>query len=178
MSVPVEPAHLLNPDPEVIVKLIDRVVNRPWPEDPALFDAYFTGIGCTPGPGFEHPDDLPESTRGTLLMPGVPIEHGLWGALDGRLFTLGFFFYPGMQGSRALSDIGYRAVQDRLSTLYGDPSDETAQGDGNRSALWTVHGTSVSLYAHVNLAPALQLGLEHAELTAAHDQRFIDKRGY
>jgi hypothetical protein len=178
MSLPIEPAQLLNPDPEVIAELTDKVVNQPWPEDPEQLGAYFRGIDCAPGPALENQDDLPESTGGVLLMPGVPMEHGSWGAFGGRLFTLGFFFYPGVHGSCALSEAGYHPVRDRLSTLYGSPSDESAQGDGNRSALWTARDTSIELYAHVILAPVLQLGLSHCGLTAAHDQLVMARRGY
>lgn len=170
--------QLLNPDPGVIVKLVDTVVSTPWPEDPSQFDTYFANIGCTPGPLFEHKDDLPESSHGALLMPEVPMENGSWGSLAGKLFNLGFFFYPGTQDSRVLAGPAFEAIRDRITNVYGKATDETEQGQGNQSALWEVDETSVKLYAHVNLAPVLQLGLSHRDLTRLHDKLFIEKRGY
>lgn len=169
---------LLNPDPGVIVRLIDTVVSTPWPEDPNQFDAYFASIGCTPGPLFEHKDDLPESSHGALLMPEVSMEDGSWASLAGKLYDLGFFFYPGTQHSRVLAGPAFETIRERLTDAYGKATDETDHGQGNRSASWEVKETSIDLYAHVNLAPVLQLGLSHRDLSRLHDKLFIEKRGY
>jgi hypothetical protein len=168
----------LDPHPDVILSLIKKVVSRRWPEDPDQFNAYFETIGCTPGPLFEHHDDLPDSSHGSLLMPGVSMEGGSWAALAGKLHSLGFFFYPGKQDSRVLAGPAFDIVRDRLTNVFGKATDETDQSEGNRSALWEVNETSIDLYSHVNLAPTLQLGLSHRELTLLHEKLIIEKRGY
>ncbi|MHA7181336.1 hypothetical protein ACX80J_14625 [Arthrobacter sp. MDB2-24] len=168
----------LDPPPDQILNLINTVVSARWPEDPDQFNAHFATIGCVPGPLFKHQDDLPNSSRGSLLMPGVPMEGGSWAALAGKLHFLGFFFYPGTQDSHVLAGTAFDIVRDRLTNIYGKAADETDQSEGNRSALWEVNETSIELYAHVNLAPMLQLGLSHRELTLLHEKLIIEKRGY
>lgn len=64
----------LDPDPSVILGLINKVVGGRWPEDPDQFTAYFETIDCAPGPLLEHQDDLADSSGGSLLMLGVPIH--------------------------------------------------------------------------------------------------------
>ncbi|RJT79169.1 hypothetical protein D6T63_11155 [Arthrobacter cheniae] len=168
----------LDPDPSVILSLINKVVRGRWPEDPDQFNAYFATIGCTPGLLFEHQDDLPDSFRGSLLVPGVSMDNGSWAALAGKLHFLGFFFYPGTQDSRVLAGLAFDVVRASVTDAYGKATDESDQGEGNRSALWEVNETSIELYAHVNLAPMLQLGLSNRELAVFPDTLITDKRGY
>ncbi|MBE0010146.1 MULTISPECIES: hypothetical protein [unclassified Arthrobacter] len=177
MSVPTEQTHLLDPDPSVVADLIEKVVGQPWPEHKDQFNAYFKRIGCTPGQALKHEEDLPESMSGVLFMPVAGMESGSWCALDGKLFSLNFMFYPGMLEERAASDVGGRLVYERLNSAYG-VTDRIPQGDGNWSAAWTVRETSIDLHAHVNQAPMMQLGLSHSALTAIHDKQYIDRRGY
>ena len=106
------------------------------------------------------------------------MEGGSWTALAGKLHSLGFFFYPGTQDSRVLAGPAFDIVRDRLTNVFGKATDETDQSEGNRSALWEVNETSIDLYSHVNLAPTLQLGLSHRELTLLHEKLVIEKRGY
>lgn len=106
------------------------------------------------------------------------MEGGSWAALAGKLHFLGFFFYPGTQDSHVLAGTAFDIVRDRLTNIHGKITDETDQSEGNRSALWEVNETSIALYAHVNLAPMLQLGLSHRELTLLHEKLIIEKRGY
>jgi hypothetical protein len=164
----------LDPDPSVILSLINKVFRGRWPEDPDQFNAYFATIGCTPRPLFEHLDDLPNSSRGSLLMAGVSMDNGSWTAPAGKLHFLGFFFYPGTQASRVLAGLASDVVRAGLTDAYGKATDESDQGEGNRTALREVNETSIELYAHVDLAPILQLGLSNRE----HDKLLIDKRGH
>ncbi len=106
------------------------------------------------------------------------MEGGSWATLAGKLHSLGFFFYPGTQGSRIVAGLAFDIVQDRLTNVYGKAADEKGHSEGNRSALWEVNETSIELYAHINLAPVLQLGLSHRDLTLLHDKLIIEKRGY
>lgn len=168
----------LDPHPDVILRLINKVVSGRWPEDPDQFNAYFETIDCAPGPVGKHQDDLPDTARGSLLMPEVSMEGGSWEALAGKLHFLGFFFYPGSLDSRVLAGSAFEIVRDRLTDIYGKATDESDQSEGNRSALWEVNETSIELYAHVNLAPMLQLGLSHQQLTLLHEKLVIEKRGY
>lgn len=168
----------LDPHPDVVLSLINKVVSAPWPEDSDQFDAYFATIGCVPGPSAEHQDDLPVSSRGSLLMPGVSMEDGSWAALAGKLSSLGFFFYPGTRDSHVLAGPAFDIVRDRLADLYGRATDATDHSEGNRSALWEVNDTSIELYAHVTLAPMLQLGLSHRGLNLLHEKLITEKRGY
>lgn len=168
----------LDPHPDVILSLINKVVSGPWPEDPDQFNAYFETIDCAPGPLNEHQDDLPDSSRGSLLMPGISMEGGSWEALAGKLHFLGFFFYPGTLDLRVLAGSAFDIVRNRLTNVYGKATDETDQSEGNRSALWEVNETSIELYAHTNFAPMLQLGLSHQQLTLLHEKLIIEKHGY
>lgn len=75
----------LDPHPDVILGLINRVVSGRWPQDPDQFNAHFETIDCTPGPMSERQDDMLDSSRGSLLMPGVLMEGGSWATLAGKL---------------------------------------------------------------------------------------------
>ncbi|MCC9145167.1 MULTISPECIES: hypothetical protein [unclassified Arthrobacter] len=152
---------LLDPNPDFIVELVGKVVGQTWPEDPGGLGEYLAGIGCMPLP--PRPGDLVEpSTEGNLTMPGIEMENGSWAALKGRLFSLNFFFYPGPQVLP-----GYEDVRQGLIDAYGVPLEETRQG--NRSAVWCVGETMIELYGHVTVAPVLQLGPGHRELSRVYN---------
>lgn len=168
MSVPATSAVPLDPNPDLIVELVGRVVGRTWPEYPEGLVEYLAGIGCVPGE--PRPAELVESMEGGLTMPGLKLENGSWAAFRGRLFSLNFFFYP---GPHALA--GYEAVRQGLIGAYGAPSEET--GHENRSVVWCVGETGIELYGHVTVAPVLQLGLSHRELSRTYNGLIASVRG-
>ena len=154
----------LDPHPDEVAALVAKVVSAPWPNDRQQSAAYLTGLGCTAHAALpRREDDLPEEERGLLQMPGS--ETGTWAAVDGLLDGLNFFFYPGQHGAQALT--GFDAVSRRLHAAYGPPADEGGYPSGHRYAVWLVGETSIQLYAHVEQAPMLQLGLEHRTHTSS-----------
>ena len=169
MSEPVD-VKLLDPDPDVVVGLIGKVLAATWPEALDQFTAYFAGLGCGPGEALDWEIDVPGSTHGALTMPGIQMQNGSWAALHGKLFSLNFFFFPGKHGSRALSEAGFEAVRQRLIAAYGSPADEGLDRNGNRSAFWEVRESSIELYGHVTLAPALQVGLGRRSVESAYNE--------
>ena len=163
-------AEVLDPDPGVIVGLIAAVLDGSWPDAPDQFTAYFAGLGCVPGEALDSEINVPESSHGVLTMPGIQMQNGSWAALHGKLFSLNFFFFPGRHGSHALSEIGFEAVLARLRVTHGEPADEGVDRNGNRSAFWEVGESSIELYGHVTLAPALQIGLGRRSVESAYNE--------
>lgn len=158
MTSQTESFAALNPHPDVVAALVAKVVSSPWPQGPEQSGPYLAFLGCAAGaalPGRE--DDYPGEQRGWLHLPGS--ETGMWSSGKGTLNGLHFFFYPGRQGSRALSEVGFEALYARLNAAYGFPADEVGYPNGHRSGLWHAGQTSIELYAHVDKAPMLQLGL-------------------
>ncbi len=162
MTSRTEPFAALEPHPDVVAVLIAKAVSTPWPEDAEQCGPYLARLSCTADAALPaREEDLPEEERGWLHFPGG--ERGVWSAADGKLESLDFFFYPGRLGPRALSEFGFEALHSRLNAAYGPPIDEGGYPNGHRYGVWHVGETSIELYAHVELAPVLQLGLGHRE---------------
>ncbi|MCC3274500.1 hypothetical protein LJ753_01275 [Arthrobacter sp. zg-Y20] len=169
MTSQTEPSAALDPPPDVVAALIEKVASTPWPEDPEQCGLYLARLDCTADAALPfREEDLPGEERGWLHFPGG--ERGVWSAVDGKLESLGFFFYPGRLGSRALCEFGFEALHSRLKAAYGPPIDEGAYPNGHRSGVWHAGETSIELYAHVELAPVLQLGLGNRERIRVHEE--------
>ena len=160
----------LDPAPEVIVGLVERIVGEQWPSGSESFSSYFTRLGCVLGPLTEPDDEAALGvTQGRFSVPGGEVKNTSWYALNDELFSLNFFAYEGSEHySSAGVDAGYDAVRDGISAVFGPSSDESRDKRGNRSAVWWIQGTVIELYAHVNEAPVLQVGAAHKGRTAVY----------
>ena len=164
MTPHTEPSAALEPHPDVVAALLEKIVSTPWPDDAEQRGPYLARLSCTADAALpRREEDLPDEERGWLHFPGGERGMGMWSATDGKLENLGFFFYPGRLGPRALSEFGFEALHSRLNAAYGPPVDEDVYPNGHRSGVWHVGETSIELYAHVELAPVLQLGLGNRE---------------
>lgn len=158
----------LDPTPEMIVRLIERIVGEQWPSGAERFSSYFTRLGCVPGSPAD-PDDeaCPGMTRGRFVVPGREVKNASWSALNDELFALNLFVYEGSESfSSAAVDAGYEAVRDGISAVFGPSPEERTDQRGNRSAAWWARETVIELYAHISVAPVVQVGAAHEGRTA------------
>ena len=179
MDEPGERTVSLVPSPEEIVDMIQVVAHQSWPSTPDQYDAYFQRIGCELDPAqnthdLEDPNDPDKDvdgvTRGVFTIPGAGTEAASWAARNGALFSLSFLAYRGRHATPLLVAAGYDSVRAGLIALYGPSPDEQEDQHGNRLAIWAANETSIELYAHLNEAPALQLGLSHQKRNTAYEQ--------
>lgn len=162
----------LDPPPEVIVRLLERIVGEKWPSGSENFSGCFAHLGCVLGSP-THPDDDASLgvTQGRFVIPGCEAKNASWAALNDHLFSLNLFVYEG-SGNSSLAKVhaGYEAVRDGISAVFGPSLDESVDRRGNRSAFWSIQGTVIELYAHVSVAPVVQVGAAHEGRTAVYEQ--------
>lgn len=168
MNRPVEGKESPDPHPSALVNFIQTVTEMPWPSAENQFHKYFEHLGCVLKPA-SHNDDAPLGvSRGAFVTRHSTMKNASWAALDRSLFFLGFFAY---EDAVDVVDAGYDEVRNSLISLYGRPFDDRLSPLDNRSAVWLVKETEIELYAHVSLAPALQIGLSHKDRNAAYEHR-------
>ncbi|UON92087.1 hypothetical protein MUK71_16160 [Arthrobacter zhangbolii] len=173
MSAPVASGYPV-PSPSVIIGLIKRMVSERWPSGLEDLAGYFARLGCVLGPSREPDEDCPPGVaRGEFFVPGVAVTNASWSALNSDLFTLTLFAYADSPPGNV--DAGYDAIRTGLVNVFGPALDERTDPHGNRSAVWLVQEAVVELYAHLNLAPAVQAAVSHEGRTADF-QRLIAQR--
>lgn len=172
MNTPLDGVEFLDPHPHAIVDFIQGVTEQPWPSAGGQFRTYFEHLGCELKSTDDHDDDaLPGVTRGAFVTRRITTKNASWAALDGSLFSLNFFAYESARDVASAVNAGYDGVRTGLIRLYGPPLDERLSGHDNRSAVWLVQDTEIELYAHISLAPVLQIGLGHKERNAVYEHR-------
>jgi hypothetical protein len=172
MTASPPPSRFLDPSPEVIVRLVERIVGEQWPSGSENFSGYFTRLGCVLGSPTDPDDEASLGvTQGRFVVPGCDVKNPSWVALNDDLFSLNLFVYEGSENFSSADVIaGYDAVRDGISAVFGPSPDERTDRHGNRSAVWWVQGTVIELYAHVSVAPAVQVGAAHEGRTAVYHQ--------
>ena len=158
----------MTPPASAIVEFIQAVTDTPWPSAEDQFHGYFERLGCELMTLDHKSDHLPGLAEGAFVTHRLATQHPSWTALDGYLFSLNFFAHEG--DADAVNAV-YDGVKADLIGLYGQPFDEPPAQGGNRAAAWLAGDTEIELYAHVSLAPALQIGLGHKERNAAYEDR-------
>ena len=158
----------MTPPASAIVEFIQAVTDTPWPSAEDQFHSYFERLGCEFTAGEHNSGHLPGLPGGAFVTHRLTTQHPSWSALDGSLFSLNFFAH---EGDADAVNAGYDGVRAGLIGLYGQPFDEPPAHRGNRAAAWRAGDTEIELYAHVSLAPALQIGLGHKERNAAYEDR-------
>lgn len=173
MNTPRERAEPLEPQPGAIVNFISAVLAEPWPSMSNQFCTYFEHLGCELKPADDHNDDdaLLGVTRGSFETRRITTKNASWMAMDGSLFSLNFFAYEHERDVVAAVKAGYGDIRTGLIRLCGPPLDERLSLHDNRSTVWLVRDTEIELYAHIALAPVLQIGLSHKERNAAYERR-------
>ncbi|WP_146070457.1 hypothetical protein [Arthrobacter sp. 08Y14] len=172
MSASSRSGDSLDPPPEMVMRLMERIVGEQWPSGLERFSSYFARLGCVLGSPAE-PDDeaAPGVAQGRFDVPGCEVKNASWDALNDDLFSLNLFVYEGSENFSSADVIaGYDAVRDGISAVFGPSPDERTDRHGNRSAVWWVQGTVIELYAHVSVAPAVQVGAAHEGRTAVYHQ--------
>ena len=162
------------PPASAIVEFIHAVTDTPWPSAEDQFHGYFQRLGCELIAGDHDSGHLPGLTGGAFVTHRLATQHPSWTALNGSLFSLNFFAH---EGDPDAVNAGYDGVRAGLISLFGPPFDEPPAHRGNRAAAWLAGDTEIELYAHVSLAPVLQIGLGHKERNAAYEQRLPPDAG-
>ncbi len=157
----------MTPPASAIVEFIQAVTDTPWPSAEDQFHGYFERLGCELTAGDHTDGHVPGLTGGSFVTHRLATQHPSWIALNGSLFSLNFFAHGGDPDA---VNAGYDEVRAGLISLFGEPFDEPAAQRGNRAAVWLAGDTEIELYAHVSLAPVLQIGLGHKERNAAYEQ--------
>lgn len=103
----------------------------------------------------------------------ITTSNASWIALDGSLFGINLFAYDHAVNMVAAVDAGYDQVRNGLVSLYGGPFDEQLSPHDNRAAVWLVRETEIELYAHISLAPTLQVGLSHKDRNPVYEHRVL-----
>lgn len=164
MSAPVASGSSV-PSPSVIIGVVERMVSERWPSGLEHLAGYFARLGCVLGPSREPDEESPPGVaEGEFVVPGVAVTNASWSALNAELFTLNLFAYADSPPGNV--DAGYDAIRAGFADLFGPALDERTDPNGNRSAFWLVQEAVVELYAHVNLAPAVQATVSHEGRTA------------
>jgi hypothetical protein len=173
VNAPQERAEPLDPHPRAIVEFLSAVLADPWPSMSNQFCTYFEHLGCELKPADDHNDDdaLLGVTRGSFETRRITTKNASWMAMDGSLFSLNFFAYEHERDVVAAVKAGYDGIRTGLIRLCGPPLDERLSLHDNRSAVWLVRDTEIELYAHIALAPVLQIGLSHKERNAVYESR-------
>lgn len=173
MNTPPERAEPLDSQPGAIVEFISAVLAEPWPSMTNQLSAYFGHLGCELTPADDHNDDdaLLGVTRGSFVTRRITTKNASWMAMDGSLFSLNFFAHENERDVGAAVNAAYDGIRTGLIRLCGPPLDERLSMHDNRSAVWLVRGTEIELYAHITLAPVLQIGLGHKERNAVYESR-------
>lgn len=174
MNAPTERTESLNPDPREIAAFIQSVAESPWPSADDQFSSYFEDLGCELERATHNDDDAALGvTRGSFVTRRFTTKNSSWVALDGSLFSLNLFAYEDAVDLVTTVDAGFDRVRNHLVSMYGQPFDEQLSPQANRSAAWLVRETVIELYAHVSLAPALQIGLGHKAHNAVYEHRLL-----
>ena len=90
---------------------------------------------------------------------------GSWSNFNGEFLGLGFFLYH----SRDLARPGYDQLRLLLIKAFGSPGEEWGPTD-MPAVYWEPSGLILSMYCHTRIATCVQIGLEHAERTAASNR--------
>ncbi|MFJ4285445.1 hypothetical protein ACIPY0_07340 [Paenarthrobacter nicotinovorans] len=167
MDERIKNGETLDPAPSVIVRFIQSAARKTWPSEIGLFQEYFEHFGCELGvvtdPAGTEP---PAVTQGFFMTAEMRTDGASWFALDGLLCGINFFAYEHEREVPTAVIAGYEGVRAGLIGLFGQSPDERADRRGNRAAAWRTQDVLIELYAHVTVAPALQVGISHRERTA------------
>ena len=150
MSASSRSGDSLDPPPEMVVRLIERIVGEQWPSGSERFSSYFARLGCVLGSATDPDNEASLGvTQGRFVVPGSEVKNPSWVALNDDLFSLNLFVYEDFSSA------------DGISAVVGRSPDERADRRGNPSAVWWVQGSVIELYAHVSVAPVVQVGAAH-----------------
>ncbi|MET4059083.1 hypothetical protein ABIB35_000614 [Arthrobacter sp. UYP6] len=136
MSASSRSGESLDPSPEVVVRLMERIVGEQWPSGSESFSSYFARLGCVLGSTDPDDETSPGVTQGRFVVPGCEVKNASWHALKGEIFALNLFIYESSENFSSTDvDAGYDAVRDGISAVFGLSPDESTDQRGNRSAV-------------------------------------------
>jgi hypothetical protein len=154
---------VLSPRPEAVVETITKIVAGPWPTTEADRRALFSRVAFAdrrPEPGRHEPGQF-----STALADDVD---GYWSTFGGEFLGLNLFLYLSPDEANPTARAGYDRLRLLLPESFGAPIEEWGPAHMPASA-WTIQGLLLSMYCHAKGNSCVQLGLEHAERSAAND---------
>jgi hypothetical protein len=153
---------VLSPDPAEVAVTITRIVAAPWPTTDGERRALFSEMAFLE----RSPASEPERTRGAFTTSLGDQIDGYWSTFNGEFLGLNFFLYLSPDPTDPKPRVGYDALRRLLSEAFGAPREEWGPADMPASA-WIIRGLVLSMYCHARGNGCVQVGLEHAERTAA-----------
>lgn len=150
---------VLSPSPEAVVETITKVVARPWPTTEADRRALFSRVAFADR-GRREPGQF-----STALADDVD---GYWSTFGGEFLGLNLFLYLSPDEANPTARAGYDRLRLLLTESFGAPIEEWGPAHMPASA-WTIQGLLLSMYCHAKGHSCVQLGLAHAERSAAND---------
>jgi len=154
----------LSPDPVDVVVTITRIVASPWPTTEGERRAMFSEMAFLERSPATEP---PERTAGIFSTSLSDEVAGSWSTFNGEFLGLSFFLYLSPDPTDPKPRAGYDALRRLLSDAFGAPVEEWGPAHMPASA-WTIRGLVLSMYCHGRGNGCVQVGLEHAERTAAN----------
>jgi hypothetical protein len=154
---------VLSPRPEAVVETITKIVAGPWPTTEADRRALFSRVAFAdrrPDRGHHEPGQF-----STALADDVD---GYWSTFGGEFLGLNLFLYLSPDEANPAARAGYDRLRLLLAEAFGAPIEEWGPAHMPASA-WTIQGRLLSMYCHAKGHSCVQLGLAHAERSAAND---------
>ncbi|WP_133980316.1 hypothetical protein [Kribbella voronezhensis] len=161
--MPEDDPPVLSPDPAEVVVTITRIVAAPWPTTDGERRAMFSEMAFLE----RSPAGESERTPGVFSTSLGDQVDGYWSTFNGEFLGLNFFLYLSPDPTDPKPRAGYDALRRLLSDAFGAPREEWGPAHMPASA-WTIRGLSLSMYCHGGGNGGVQVGLEHAERTAAY----------
>jgi hypothetical protein len=170
--MPEDGPPVLSPDPAEVVATITRIVATPWPTTDGERQAMFSEMAFLQ----RSPANEPERTRGVFSTSFGDQVHGHWSTFNGEFLGLGFFLYLSPDPTDPKPRAGYDALRRLLSEAFEAPHEEWGPAHMPASA-WIIRGLVLSMYCHAQGNGCVQIGLEHAERTAASSAAHAEHPG-
>jgi hypothetical protein len=154
---------VLSPRPEAVVETITKIAASPWPTTEADRRALFSRVAFADRSAERGRDEPGQFS--TALADDVD---GYWSTFGGEFVGLNLFLYLSPDEASPTARAGYDRMRLLLTESFGAPIEEWGPAHMPASA-WTIQGLSLSMYCHAQGHSCVQLGLEHAERTAANN---------
>jgi hypothetical protein len=156
---------VLSPRPEAVLETIAAIVAAPWPTTEADRRALFSRMAFAdrrPAVGRDEPG------RGQFSTALADDVNGYWSTFEGEFLGLNLFLYLSPDEANPTARAGYDRLRLLLAEAFGAPVEEWGPAHMPAGA-WTIQDLLLSVYCHAQGNSCVQLGLEHAERSAAND---------
>lgn len=153
----------LTSPPAEFAALVGAFASDPWPSAEANRRRLFERLGLRDGTAVGD-DSTPlviHSIDGVL----DGRASAFWSTVEGRFLGIALFAYASPRPDSARTKRAYDALHPLLTATYGAPVREWGPA-GTPAAQWRANGLLIDLYCLRRRDSVIQLGVEHAELSA------------